>query len=63
MPLPRLLRPIAEISQDLSADRVVGVLRERRVHQAVVVDAPGHAIGLVTIQDVLSELLGSTGTR
>ena len=29
-----------------------------RVHQAVVVDRPGHAIGLITIQDVLGELLG-----
>ena len=61
--MSRLIRPVAEISKDLPADRVIGVLRERRVHQAVVVDVPGHAIGLVTIQDVLSELLGSARTR
>jgi magnesium and cobalt exporter, CNNM family len=63
VPLQRLVRPVAEISKDLPADHVIGVLRERRVHQAVVVDSPGHAIGLVTIQDVLSELLGSARTR
>jgi CBS domain containing-hemolysin-like protein len=63
VPLMRLIRPVVELSEDLPADRVVSVLRERRVHQAVVVDRPGHAIGLVTIQDVLSELLGSARMR
>jgi CBS domain containing-hemolysin-like protein len=59
LPLDRLIRPVVELSESLPADRVVGLLRERRVHQAVVVDAAGHAIGVITIQDVLSELLGS----
>ncbi len=63
VPLERLVRPIAEVRQDLPADRVVTALRERRVHQAIVVDTPGHAIGLITIQDVLSELLGSSRSR
>jgi CBS domain containing-hemolysin-like protein len=63
VPLQRLLRPIAEINQDLPADRVIDVLRDRRAHQAVVVDTPGHAVGLVTIQDVLNELLGSARGR
>jgi putative hemolysin len=58
LPLERLIRPVAELAHDLPADRVLSVLRERRMHQAVVVDRPGHAIGVITIQDVLSELLG-----
>jgi CBS domain containing-hemolysin-like protein len=58
LPLQRLVRPVIEVSQDLPADRVLALLRERRVHQGVVVDTPGHAIGLITIQDVLTELLG-----
>jgi CBS domain containing-hemolysin-like protein len=57
MPLERLVRPIADVREDLPADRVVSVLRERRAHQAIVQDARGRAVGLVTIQDVLSELL------
>jgi CBS domain containing-hemolysin-like protein len=40
-------------------DRVLAFLRERRIHAAVVTDEAGHALGLITIQDVLSELLGS----
>jgi CBS domain containing-hemolysin-like protein len=63
LPLDRLIRPAVEVTADLPADRIVGLLRERRVHQAIVVDASRQAIGLVTIQDVLSELLGSDGVQ
>jgi putative hemolysin len=63
-PIDRLIRPIARISADLPADRVVSVLRERRAHQAIVVDEAGALLGLVTIQDVIGELLGaSSATR
>ncbi len=61
--LHRLIRPVARLKEDLAADRVLAVLRERRVHQAVVVDASDKAVGLITIQDVLSELLGSAKPR
>jgi putative hemolysin len=63
LPLDRLVRPVVELAQDVPADRVVAILRDKRVHQAVVVDRPGHAIGLITIQDVLSELLGAVRPR
>jgi CBS domain containing-hemolysin-like protein len=63
LPLERLTRPVVELAGDLPADRVVTVLRDKRVHQAVVVDRPGHAIGLITIQDVLTELLGAPRTK
>lgn len=56
--LGRLLRPLARVTHDLSADRVIALLRERRVHQAVVTDEAGQVIGLITIQDVLAEFLG-----
>jgi len=63
VPLRRLIRPTIELREDLPADRVLATLRDRRVHQAVVVDREGRQIGLVTIQDVLSALLGSSRTR
>jgi putative hemolysin len=58
-PIERLMRPVVVIAEDLPADRVVGVLRDRRAHQAIVTNAAGAAIGLVTIQDVLNELVGA----
>ena len=58
LPLDRLMRPIVRLPETLAADRVIALLRERRAHQAVVVDAADRAVGLITIQDVLGELLG-----
>jgi magnesium and cobalt exporter, CNNM family len=63
LPLRRLIRPIIELREDLPADRVLATLRDRRVHQAIVVNGMGQPIGLVTIQDVLSALLGSARAR
>ena len=56
-----LMRPVVQLEAGLPADRVLTLLRDRRAHSAIVIDASGHAVGLVTIQDVLSELLGSPG--
>ncbi len=57
-PLDRLMRPMAQVAADASADQVIVLLRENRAHQAIVEDRPGHAVGLITIQDLLAELLG-----
>jgi len=57
-PVERLMRPVARLPESAPADRVLTDLRGRRQHAAVVVDAADRAIGLITIQDVLSELLG-----
>jgi len=58
-PIDALMRPVVQIEGSLPADQVLVTLRDRRAHSAVVVDASGRSFGLVTIQDVLSELLGS----
>jgi putative hemolysin len=56
-----LVRPVVRVPHDVPADRVVSVLRERRAHQAVVVDTADRPVGLITIQDLLEALVG-TGT-
>jgi len=61
--LRQLMRPVVRVRQDLPADRVVTVLREKRAHQAVVVDAAERPIGLITIQDLLEALLGAGTAR
>jgi CBS domain containing-hemolysin-like protein len=53
-----LLRPIVRVRDDMPADRLLTFLRERRSHQALVVDANGRVTGLITLEDVLAELLG-----
>ena len=59
--LASLLRPIATVHESITADRVLRQLRERRTHQALVVDEFGGTAGLLTLEDVLSELLGDVG--
>ena len=61
--LDRLLRTVVQIVDTMPADRAITELRERRVHSAIVTDANGRAVGLITIQDLLGALLGSPTER
>jgi CBS domain containing-hemolysin-like protein len=53
-----LLKPIVRVIDTMPADKLLTFLRERRSHQALVVDAAGAVVGLITVEDVVSELLG-----
>jgi len=59
--LASLVRPIASVHESVTADRVLRELRAQRSHQALVVDEFGGTAGLLTLEDVLSELLGDVG--
>jgi CBS domain containing-hemolysin-like protein len=59
--LADLIRPVPTVHESVTADRILKDLRERRSHQALVVDEFGGTAGLVTLADVLSELLGHVG--
>ena len=59
--LANVIRPIGSVHESVTADKVLRVLRERRSHQALVVDEFGGTAGLLTLEDVLSELLGNVG--
>ena len=58
LPVTALLRPIVSVPGGMPADRLLAFLRERRSHQALVVDDQGVVIGLITLEDVVAELLG-----
>jgi CBS domain containing-hemolysin-like protein len=53
-----LMRPMPRIDRLLAADQILATLRNRRSHQGVVIDERDRAIGIVTVQDVLSQFLG-----
>jgi CBS domain containing-hemolysin-like protein len=59
--LATLMRPVPTVHESVSADRVLKDLRERRAHQALVVDEFGGTAGLLTLADVLTELFGHVG--
>jgi len=52
------IRPVPAVPESMSADQLLRTLRESRSHQALVVDEYGAVAGLITLQDVVAELLG-----
>jgi putative hemolysin len=53
-----LMRPILMVHESLTADRLLTLMRERRSHAAIVMDEFGGVAGLVTLDDVLTEVMG-----
>lgn len=53
-----VLQPILRVPENVTADRLLTTMREHRTHQAIVVDEFGGVEGLITLDDVLAELLG-----
>ena len=56
--LRKRMRPVVAVPESMSADELLRTLRESRSHQALVIDEYGAVAGLVTLQDVVAELLG-----
>jgi len=57
-PLSEFARPIMRLSQDTPVDRVLLNLQLKRQQMAVLVDRNKKATGLVTIEDLLEEIVG-----
>jgi putative hemolysin len=56
--LKPLLRPLLALPGGLSGDRVLGQLRQRRARLALVVGEFGDVEGLISLEDLVRELLG-----
>lgn len=54
-----LVRPIVSVPAQASADQVLVMLRERRVQLGLVVGERSETVGLITLEDVLSEVFGA----
>lgn len=53
-----VLRPVFAVPEQVTVDRLLTQFKEQRCHQAIVMDESGGTEGLVTLEDVLSEMLG-----
>jgi CBS domain containing-hemolysin-like protein len=58
VPLDRLVRPLARVPDDLAVTALLEAMRDEGRHMALVVDARGTTVGLVTLEDLLEELVG-----
>ena len=56
--LSKLLRPAPFIPETLSLDRLLQMFRKERTQMAIILDEYGGTVGLVTMEDVLEELVG-----
>jgi len=56
--LKRVMRPLVYIPETARLERVLERLQERRLHLAMVVDEYGGTVGLVTLENILEELVG-----
>lgn len=56
-----LLRKTIMVPESMNALRVLQTMQKQRVHLAVVVDEYGGTVGLVTLEDLLEEIVGDMG--
>ncbi len=56
--LDDLARPIAKVSESLLIDELLRDMRRERVHLVLVLDEHGTAVGIVTLEDVIEEIVG-----
>ena len=57
-PLETLIKPAHYVSPYQTIDQLLPVLRKRDDHMAVVVNEFGSAIGIITMEDILEEVVG-----
>ena len=58
VPLPEVLRPAYFVPETKKVNDLLEDLQQRKVHMAIVVDEYGGTAGIVTIEDILEEIVG-----
>jgi putative hemolysin len=58
-PIEQIMRPPYFVSPDKTIDAQLRGFQKRKLHLAVVLDSGGKVTGLITLEDVLEELVGS----
>jgi len=58
LPLRQILRPAYFVPETKKVDDLLREMQQRRIHMAIVVDEYGGTAGLVTVEDILEEIVG-----
>jgi CBS domain containing-hemolysin-like protein len=56
--LRKLARPLERVPESMLIDELLEGLRRKREHLALVIDEHGTVVGLITLEDVLEEIVG-----
>jgi putative hemolysin len=57
-PLGEFIKPAYYVSHYQAIDELLPILRQREDHMAIVVDEFGSAVGMITMEDILEEVVG-----
>ena len=57
-PLHKLIMPALYVTSKQTIDQLLPILRKRSDHMAIVVDEYGSAIGMITMEDIVEEVVG-----
>jgi CBS domain containing-hemolysin-like protein len=57
-PLEELMRPAHYVTQYETIDQLLPVLKSRADHMAIVIDEFGSAVGIITMEDIIEEVVG-----
>lgn len=57
--IPHLIRAIAYIPETRSIDAIFKAMQMKKIHMAIVVDEYGQTAGLLTMEDILEEIVGN----
>ena len=55
----KLIRPPYFIEADKTIDAQLRSFQARRLHQAVILDEEGDPVGLITLEDIMEQLVGA----
>jgi CBS domain containing-hemolysin-like protein len=58
IPLEKVIKPTVFVAKSIKISRLLKTLQEKQSHIAVLVDEYGGTVGIVTIEDILEELVG-----
>jgi CBS domain containing-hemolysin-like protein len=56
--LPEIVKPVVFITKTIKLGKLLRTLQEKQSHMAVVIDEHGGTLGIVTIEDIVEELVG-----
>jgi len=56
--LPEIIKPAVLVTKTMKITRLLRTLQEKQSHMAIVVDEHGGILGVVTIEDIVEELVG-----
>ena len=56
--ITKMLREVLFVPESMSVSEILHLMKKRRIHMAIVVDEYGGTSGLISMEDVLEELVG-----